>query len=63
MQLQTIFGMSFFDFFGNEEGEYEWRVSPYFWLYWAVATPATIFTILVWCFWQRVNGLSGKMAR
>lgn len=49
--ISAIFSTSFFNFDG---GQSTWAVSDNIWIYWAVAIPVTLFTILLWYFWHRV---------
>ena len=46
----SIFSMSFFSYDG-EAGI--WRMSPEFWLYWALAGPVTVASVTVWYFWSK----------
>lgn len=56
--ISAVFSTSFFNFDG---GEAAWTVSDKLWIYWAVAIPVTVFTILLWYFWHRLfpQGLVG----
>ena len=48
--VSALFSMSFFDF----DPDNGWAVSDRIWIYWAVATPITCGTVLLWFFWPRV---------
>jgi cytochrome c-type biogenesis protein CcmH/NrfF len=51
---QALFSMSFFNFTpGDEPGADRWRMSERFWVYWVVAVPATLITVLLWYYLQR----------
>jgi hypothetical protein len=45
--VSGIFGTNFFDF-GKNNGEKGWSVSNEFWLYWAIAVPLTVATVVIW---------------
>jgi len=46
--------MSFFNFTPGDSSEKgQWRVSEHFWVYWVVAVPVTIMTVMSWSHWQR----------
>lgn len=47
--ISAVFSMSFF----NLDDDGNWKVSGKIWLYWAVATPATVVTMGLWHYWQR----------
>jgi len=50
---QAIFSMSFFHYVPSAGGQEErWAVSPKLWVYWAVAIPLTIATVIAWYLWQ-----------
>ncbi|KAG8162419.1 hypothetical protein KVR01_008184 [Diaporthe batatas] len=49
--ISAIFSTSFFNFDGPEG---TWTISDKIWIYWAVAIPVTLFTILLWYFWHMV---------
>jgi ABC-type branched-subunit amino acid transport system permease subunit len=52
--LQAVFSMSFFNFSpGNGTEPDEWKVSSQIWIYWVVAIPLTLMTLLAWLFWKR----------
>ncbi|GAB7366326.1 hypothetical protein MBLNU230_g8126t1 [Neophaeotheca triangularis] len=52
--VSAIFSMSFFHHAPSSDGgSEEWRLSSEFWMYWAVAIPLTVATIVVWYLWQR----------
>ena len=46
----AIFSMSFFNYDGATG---EWRTSPEFWRYWALAGPVTLASVTVWYFWSK----------
>ncbi|KAK3073439.1 hypothetical protein LTR53_005017 [Teratosphaeriaceae sp. CCFEE 6253] len=46
--VSAVFSMSFFDFAGPGPA-----VSGHFWLYWAIAVPLTVLTLVSWHLWQR----------
>ena len=41
--VSSVFGTSFFDFNGSRL-----LISSNFWLYWAIAIPLTLVTVIVW---------------
>jgi Mg2+ and Co2+ transporter CorA len=43
----SLFGMNFFSF-DEENGQQRWQVSEKFWLYWAITTPLTLCTVVIW---------------
>ncbi|KAI1847988.1 hypothetical protein JX266_006101 [Neoarthrinium moseri] len=45
----AVFSMSFFNY---DSITGDWQVSDKFWLYWAVAIPVTIMTMLCWYIWS-----------
>ncbi|KAJ5604296.1 hypothetical protein N7537_007252 [Penicillium hordei] len=48
--ISSIFSMSFFQC-GGDNG---WGMSNKFWLYWVVAVPTTIATVMVWKYWHKL---------
>lgn len=51
--LQTVFSMSFFSFSPGTDGQAPlWTVSKEFWIYWVIAVPLTVLTIVSWNHWQ-----------
>ncbi|RMZ75711.1 hypothetical protein DV738_g5333, partial [Chaetothyriales sp. CBS 135597] len=50
----AIFSMSFFDYDSGSSGSGQWQISPDFWLYWAVAIPVTVCTVLLWLAWTNL---------
>jgi hypothetical protein len=48
--ISALFSMSFFNF----DQDTGWSVSGKIWLYFAIAGPVTLITILVWFFWQKL---------
>ncbi|KAI1629454.1 hypothetical protein EDD37DRAFT_604343 [Exophiala viscosa] len=55
--VSTIFSMSFFSLsFDDVTGKQEWNVSNSFWIYWVLAVPLTILTLLCWTYGQRTEG-------
>ena len=51
--FQAVFSTSFFNFSpGNSTDPQHWTVSENFWIYWAVAIPATVVTVFIWVLWQ-----------
>ncbi|KAK4942102.1 hypothetical protein LTR10_018138 [Elasticomyces elasticus] len=56
--VSTVFSMSFFSMsFNDDNGKEEWNVSNKFWIYWVLAVPLTILTLLCWTYGQRAGGL------
>ena len=53
--ISAIFSMSFFNF--DPSNSSPWQMSHRFWVYWAVALPVTILTILFWHFGSPVKKL------
>ncbi len=53
----AIFSMSFFNY---DASSGEWSVSSNFWMYWAVAVPITVVTLLLWHIWGRRAKLVAK---
>ncbi|KAM0805619.1 hypothetical protein BDR22DRAFT_884599 [Usnea florida] len=52
--VSTIFSMSFFNFSPNDaNGQPSGAVSPYIWIYLAIAVPLTLVTVALWLGWQR----------
>ncbi|KAJ5404841.1 hypothetical protein N7465_006125 [Penicillium sp. CMV-2018d] len=47
--ISSIFSMSFFH--GGDNG---WGMSNKFWLYWVVAIPTTIATVMIWQYWHKL---------
>lgn len=45
----AVFSMSFF----THTADGRWTLSTEFWIYWAIAVPATIATALLWHYWQK----------
>ncbi|KGO76230.1 hypothetical protein PITC_036560 [Penicillium italicum] len=47
--ISSIFSMSFF-----QCGDNGWGMSNKFWLYWVVALPITIATVVIWQYWHKI---------
>ncbi|KAF2650729.1 hypothetical protein K491DRAFT_782420 [Lophiostoma macrostomum CBS 122681] len=47
--VSGMFSMSFFGFSPDED---RWAMSKQFWIYWAIAVPVTLTTLLVWHYWD-----------
>ncbi|KGO37604.1 Mg2+ transporter protein, CorA-like/Zinc transport protein ZntB [Penicillium expansum] len=48
--ISSIFSMSFF-----QCGDNGWGMSNKFWLYWVVAIPTTIATVMIWQYWHKIS--------
>ncbi|CZR68590.1 uncharacterized protein PAC_18489 [Phialocephala subalpina] len=52
----ALFSTSFFNFSpGNATDPQRWSVSEKFWIYWVVAIPVTVFTVVCWTSWHCVT--------
>jgi Mg2+ and Co2+ transporter CorA len=49
--VSAVFSMSFFNF-NPDTGT--WTVSDKFWVYWVVAIPLTLVSLIVWYFWRKI---------
>lgn len=47
--ISALFGTSFFSF---EQDTGTWAMSDRFWIFWAIAIPATLATVAVWYVWK-----------
>ncbi|KAJ5475116.1 hypothetical protein N7539_008182 [Penicillium diatomitis] len=45
----ALFSMSFF----NYDRQLGWAMSPDFWIYWAIALPASALSVGLWYYWQK----------
>jgi Mg2+ and Co2+ transporter CorA len=48
--VSGMFSMSFFGFSPDKD---RWAISKQFWIYWAIAVPVTLLSLLVWQYWDR----------
>lgn len=51
--VSAIFSTSFFNY---DHGAGVWAISDKFWIYWAVAIPLTVVSVLTWVLWTRRRG-------
>lgn len=50
--VATLFGMDMFSW-GSEEGVGDPKVSRFFWVYWIISVPLTLFVVVTWLLWTR----------
>lgn len=51
--VESVFGTSFFNYQpANGGGEESFTMSNRFWVYWVLAAPLSIITLLIWVFWE-----------
>jgi len=62
--VSTVFSMSFFTLSVDDAtGQKHWLVSDRFWIYWVIAAPLTIMTLICWSYGQRREDITLFSAR
>ncbi|TKA61518.1 hypothetical protein B0A49_08339 [Cryomyces minteri] len=50
--IASLFSSNFFNFSVGSDGQSEVRLSSYFWVFWIVAVPLTVLTVVLWRLYQ-----------
>ncbi|KAL2354960.1 hypothetical protein BJ546DRAFT_1061247 [Cryomyces antarcticus] len=50
--IASLFSSNFFNFSVGSDGQSEVRLSSYFWVFWIIAVPLTVLTVVLWRLYQ-----------